>query len=173
MVLQGDGVTIDLVGTTFISKSGITSTTFKTVPDTPFNTFKLTLPQGKFSALAANGNLCKSKLVMPTEFVAQNGLAIHQNTTISVTGCSTRISIVSHKIKGRTLTVSVSVPAAGILTASGKGLSRSSKSAKGRETLTFKLTQKKPGKLKTTLKIAFKPSMGAKQAKSLSVKFKK
>lgn len=38
MVLQGDGVTIDLVGTTFISKAGVTSTTFKTVPDTPFST---------------------------------------------------------------------------------------------------------------------------------------
>jgi hypothetical protein len=57
MVLQGDGVTIDLVGATFISKSGITSTTFKTVPDQPFSTFELTLPEGKYSALAANGNL--------------------------------------------------------------------------------------------------------------------
>jgi hypothetical protein len=54
LVLQGYGVTIDLVGTTFISKAGITSTTFKTVPDTPFNTFELTLPQGKYSALGAN-----------------------------------------------------------------------------------------------------------------------
>ncbi len=110
---------------------------------------------------------------MPTEFLAQNGAKINESTAISVSGCSTGIAIVSHKIKGRTLTVSVSVPAAGILTASGKGLSRSSKSAKGRETVTFKLTQKKPGKLSTKLKIAFKPSKGGKQAKSLSVKFKK
>jgi hypothetical protein len=58
MVLQGYGVTIDLVGTTFISNAGITSTTFKTVPDQPFSTFELTLPEGKYSALAANGNLC-------------------------------------------------------------------------------------------------------------------
>ena len=58
MVLQGDGVTIDLVGSTFISKSGVTSTTFKTVPDQPFSTFALTLPEGPYSALAANGNLC-------------------------------------------------------------------------------------------------------------------
>jgi hypothetical protein len=90
MVLQGYGVTIDLVGTTFISKDGVTSTTFKTVPDTPFNTFELTLPQGKFSALTANGsNLCKVKggLKMPTEFIAQNGLEIKQSTKITVTGC--------------------------------------------------------------------------------------
>ena len=58
MVLQGDGVTIDLVGDTFISKSGITSSTFKAVPDQPVQSFELTLPEGKFSALAANGNLC-------------------------------------------------------------------------------------------------------------------
>jgi hypothetical protein len=118
MVLQGDNVTIDLVGTTFISKAGITSTTFKTVPDQPFSTFELTLPEGKFSALTANGNLCSptrtvlvkrkvtvrvkghrktvtrkvretqpAPLVMPTEFVAQNGAVIHQSTKIAVTGC--------------------------------------------------------------------------------------
>jgi hypothetical protein len=88
IILQGNGVTLDLVGTTFINKAGVTSTTFKTVPDTPFNAFELTLPQGKFSALAANGNLCTSKLAMPTEFVAQNGAVIHQSTPISVTGCA-------------------------------------------------------------------------------------
>jgi hypothetical protein len=88
MVLQGYGVTVDLVGTTFISKQGITSTTFKTVPDVPFNTFQLTLPQGKYSALAANGNLCTSKLTMPTEFLAQNGAKINESTPVSVTGCA-------------------------------------------------------------------------------------
>jgi hypothetical protein len=119
MVLQGDGVMIELVGTTFISKAGITSTTFKTVPDQPFSSFELTLPEGKYSALAANGSLCASTktvtvskrvarrvhghtrrvtvkvkksvaapLVMPTEFVAQNGAVIHQSTPITVTGCA-------------------------------------------------------------------------------------
>ncbi|HWY17211.1 MAG TPA: hypothetical protein VNY27_00725 [Solirubrobacteraceae bacterium] len=86
-VLQGDGVRVDLTGTTFISKSGITSSTFKTVPDVPVNTFEIYLPEGKFSALAANGNLCKSKLVMPTEFVAQNGAVMKQSTKVSVTAC--------------------------------------------------------------------------------------
>jgi hypothetical protein len=87
VVLQGDGVRVNLVGNTFISKAGITSTTFKTVPDVPFSTFELYLPEGKFSALAANGNLCKSKLAMPTTFTAQNGAVIKQSTKIAVTGC--------------------------------------------------------------------------------------
>ena len=87
-VIQGDGVRVDLTGTTFISKAGITSSTFKTVPDVPVNTFELYLPEGKFSALAANGNLCASKLVMPTEMVAQNGAVLKQSTKIAVTGCA-------------------------------------------------------------------------------------
>ncbi len=87
VVLQGYGITIDLVGTTNISKQGITSTTFKTVPDQPVSSFELTLPQGAYSALAANGNLCKAKLAMPTVFVAQNGAEIHQSTKIGVTDC--------------------------------------------------------------------------------------
>jgi hypothetical protein len=88
VVLQGYGVTLDLVGTTFISKKGITSSTFKTVPDAPVGSFELTLPEGKYSALAANGNLCTSKLAMPTVFVAQNGAEIHESTPVRTTGCS-------------------------------------------------------------------------------------
>jgi hypothetical protein len=87
MVLQGYGVTVELVGTTFISKAGITSTTFNTVPDVPFSSFELNLPQGKFSALTGNGDLCKSKLVMPTDYVAQNGAVLHQSNVIAIAGC--------------------------------------------------------------------------------------
>jgi hypothetical protein len=89
IVLQGYNVTIDLVGSTFINeKTGVTSSTFKTVPDQPVGSFELTLPQGKYSALAANANLCKvKKLAMPTEFVGQNGAEIHETTKIQVTGC--------------------------------------------------------------------------------------
>jgi hypothetical protein len=87
VVLQGYGVTIDLVGSTFINPQGITSTTFKTVPDQPVGSFELTLPEGKYSALAAIGNPCKQKLEMPTSFVAQNGATIHERIKIGVTGC--------------------------------------------------------------------------------------
>ncbi len=87
VVLQGYGVRVDLVGSTFISRAGITSSTFKKVPDVPFTSFRLTLPTGPFSALTANGNLCASKLAMPTAFTAQDGAVIHQSTSISVTNC--------------------------------------------------------------------------------------
>jgi hypothetical protein len=87
IVLQGYGVTLDLHGETFISKAGITSSTFSTVPDAPVGSFELNLPEGSYSALAANGNLCKSTLKMPTAFTAQNGAEIHESTPVTVTGC--------------------------------------------------------------------------------------
>ncbi len=88
VVLQGYGVTVDLVGSTFINeKTSITTSTFKTVPDVPVGTFQLYLPQGPHSALAAHGNLCTAKLAMPTEFIAQDGAIITQSTPIAVTGC--------------------------------------------------------------------------------------
>ncbi len=103
IVLQGYGVTVHLVGSTFINKAGITSSTFKTVPDAPVGTFELTLPQGPYSALAANGNLCKQKLAMPTEFLGQNGALIKTSTKIAVTGCgkSKKTKKTSHKKKGK------------------------------------------------------------------------
>jgi hypothetical protein len=88
VVLQGYGVTVDLVGSTFINeKTSITTSTFKTVPDVPVGTFELYLPQGRYSALAAHGDLCKSKLTMRTEFVAQDSAVIRRSTPIAVTGC--------------------------------------------------------------------------------------
>jgi hypothetical protein len=117
MVLQGDGVTIELVGDTLI-KNGVTSTTFKAVPDDPFSTFEITLGQGKYSALAANGNLCKptktetvkkqvkvevkgktktvtrkvkeqvsTSLTIPSDYRAQNGATYSTKVPIAVTGC--------------------------------------------------------------------------------------
>jgi hypothetical protein len=87
IVLSGGGVSVQLHGETFISKAGITSSTFRQVPDVPIGAFELHLPEGPGSALAANGNLCTSTLKMPTTFVAQNGMSIHQSTPVTATGC--------------------------------------------------------------------------------------
>jgi hypothetical protein len=97
IVLEGYGVRVDVTGATFISKKGITSSTFGAIPDVPVNTFEIYLPQGSYSALAANGNLCKKKLTMPTELVSQDGATIHQNTPILLTGCNKPNAHTSHK----------------------------------------------------------------------------
>lgn len=57
-VLQGYDVTVYVHAETFI-KNGVTSSTIRTAPDVPFESFELNLPQKeKFSALAAPGGLC-------------------------------------------------------------------------------------------------------------------
>jgi hypothetical protein len=174
MVLQGDGVTVDLVGTTFISKSGITSTTFKTVPDDPFSSFELVLPQGPYSALAANGNLCseQSSLKLPVQYVGQNGATLSQDPHVAVTGCKPAITVVKHSVKGNTATIQVSVPSAGKLVATGNAVGKASKTAKGASTVTLKVTLDKHSlavlarhrgrKLLAKLELSFTPKKGAK-----------
>jgi hypothetical protein len=172
VVLQGYNITVDLVGSTFINKAGVTSSTFKTVPDAPVNSFELTLPQGPYSALAANGNLCKEHLAMPTEFIGQNGAEIHESTPIEVTGCKATIGVLRHAVSGRRATIAVGVPSAGTLTASGAGLSGGSAKASAAGTVTVAVTLSgaeqrflrwHPGRrLKVDVKLVFTPKHGGK-----------
>jgi hypothetical protein len=94
IVLQGEGVTITLDGSTQIAK-GTTSTAFKALPDAPFSSFQLVLSDGPNALLGANANLCNTKLSMPTALTAQNGAAVKRSTRIAVSGCPKR------KPKGR------------------------------------------------------------------------
>ena len=92
-ILQGEGVTVDLVGSVNIKK-GITSSDFATVPDAPISTFQLTLPEGPHSGLtavlpaSAKGSLCGTSLSMPFTITGQNGAVLKQNEKIAVTGCA-------------------------------------------------------------------------------------
>ena len=116
IMLQGEGVRLNLVGNTQI-KNGVTFSRFETVPDAPVSSFDLELPEGPHSALTVNGGLCgktvtvkrrvtrrvhghkrraltttrkrvAASLLMPTTITAQNGAVLKQNTRIAVTGCA-------------------------------------------------------------------------------------
>jgi hypothetical protein len=91
VALSGEGVTVYLHGETFINPAGITSSTFRTIPDVPIGVFELKLPEGPDSALAATTNLCTAKLAMPTIFVGANGVSLKQSTPITATGCPKKV----------------------------------------------------------------------------------
>jgi hypothetical protein len=86
LVLQGEGVRIDLTGATNI-KHGVTTSTFATIPDAPISSFDVNLPEGPHSALTTNGSLCAKPLLMPTTLVGQNGRRLVRSTKVSVAGC--------------------------------------------------------------------------------------
>ncbi len=102
IILQGEGVTLDLVGSIDI-KHGVTSSTFASIPDAPIDTFELKLPEGPHSGLTAvlpakaKGNLCGTSLAMPTTLTGQNGAQIKQSTKIAVTGCAKPKKAKKHK----------------------------------------------------------------------------
>jgi hypothetical protein len=140
LILQGDGVTVILVGHTNVTNSIIT-TSFESLPDVPVSSFSLYLPSAANSLLAANGNLCTSNLVMPTTIIAQNGAKIAQNTKLSTRNCP--VQIVKHKTAGTTATMTVQVPAAGSISAGGTDLrfNKHSVGKAGRTTIKVPLTR--------------------------------
>jgi hypothetical protein len=186
LVLEGDNVHIELHGETFIdSKTGVTSATFRNTPDVPFESIEVTLPAGQYSEFGsdlpakAQYSFCGQKLTMPTFFKAQNGLEIHQETPVAVTGCAPAIRVLSDKVKGATATIVVSVPSAGKLTATGKGVSKGTSKAAKAGSLTVKvaltareaavLGKHKGRKLKATVRLQFAPKAGSRLSTTTTV----
>jgi hypothetical protein len=170
IILQGEGVTLVVDGKTRITK-GVTYSRFEAVPDARFTSFEFNAPEGRYSIFGANGNLCETEVRMPTMLVAQNGAVIDQNTLVEPEGCPNKLVIVAKSVRKRTLTLRVAVPAAGKLTVSGGGLPKVTKTAKGRSTVTVRLTARGRGRLKTKVKLGFTPAKGRKLAAVAPAKF--
>jgi hypothetical protein len=171
MVLQGDNVKLQVVGHTDIKK-GVTYSRFETVPDAPVTSFEFNAPEGPYSIFGSNGNLCQTEVRMPTTITAQNGAVLTQSTLVEPEGCSNTLTILSHRVKKRTVTLKVVVPSAGKLTASGKGLTSGSKTAGARSTVTITLNAKGHGKLNTKVKLTFTPTKGRKLTAAIAARFK-
>jgi hypothetical protein len=92
LVLQGEGVTVDVVGRTII-KRGVISAVFTSLPDVPISTLGLVLSSDAHSLLAANlpakarWSLCGQRLTMPTAITGQNGAVLKRTVNIYVSGC--------------------------------------------------------------------------------------
>ncbi len=87
-----------------------------------------------------------------------------------MTGCSTRLSISSHRLRGRNLTLTVYVPRRGKLKASGKGLSSATKTTTGTETVTLTLHAKRPGHAKRHVHVVFTPAHGSRQTLTVTLR---
>lgn len=188
IVLQGEGVTLELVGNTNIIDGVITST-FNSVPDAPFTSFEANLPEGSHSIFStdipssAKNSLCGIGLSAPTTFTGQNGAVLDQTTPITVRGCPYAIVVRSKHVAGsdKTLKVEVEVPSAGRLIATGNDVKRVSKVAAGRGLVTMSIPLERgmlgsgitsQKKAKGKVKLTFVPKAGKKLTLSLSFAFR-
>jgi hypothetical protein len=97
LLLEADNIKIQSHGETFINKTtGITSATFRNIPDAPIETIEVKLPQGPYSEFGTNipetdhYNLCGQHLTLPTHYKASNNTQLNQTPTITITGCKTK-----------------------------------------------------------------------------------
>ncbi|HTZ64032.1 MAG TPA: hypothetical protein VMB51_08005 [Solirubrobacteraceae bacterium] len=92
LVLQGEGITVILDGQTAIKK-GVTTSSFLSVPDVPFEKVEAMLPEGPHSALTTNlpledhYSLCGHSLTIPTALTGQNGTAVSESVAVAIQGC--------------------------------------------------------------------------------------
>ena len=87
LVLQSQGVRIDLTGALYVDEHNITSATFRKIPDVPIRRLDLILPEGSRSIFAASAGLCKGALHMSTAITGQNGARVKRAVTVAVSGC--------------------------------------------------------------------------------------
>jgi hypothetical protein len=87
LVLQSQGVRIDLTGALYVDQHNITSATFRSIPDVPIARLDLILPEGSRSIFAASASLCKSPLHMSTAINAQDNARVKHTVTVAVSGC--------------------------------------------------------------------------------------
>jgi hypothetical protein len=177
LLLEGEGIRVILVGNTKIT-SGITTTTFATLPDVPVSSITVNLPIGAHSAVAANGNLCANKLTMPTTITGQNGTTSKRNTTIKVNGCSVRI--VGQKAIGNTAYITVQTFEAGRISGSGSNLVTTYRYlGRAEKTATLKVSLSRRGRtrarpLRVRLRVGFVPKKrgAAKSASTVTVTYR-
>ncbi len=95
LVLQGENnIKVILDGQTAIKK-GVTTSSFLSVPDVPFETVEANLPEGPHSALTTNlpakdhYSLCGQNLTIPTTLTGQNANLAEQTAKVKIEGCAT------------------------------------------------------------------------------------
>ncbi len=152
-VLQGEGVTIDVDGQSFVSSAGALKVTFASVPDAPFSTFETVLPRGPHSQFTsvktsgkAQGSQCGQNLVIPVSMVAQNGAQLNQNVNVQIAGCPPSVTILKTKAHAHSLAVTVRTTAKGTLRLAGSGLKTLTKHKLGTGTHKFTLALTKAGR---------------------------
>lgn len=90
LVLEGEGVRIDLAGALSVSAANVTSASFDAIPDIPIHELQMVLPRGRHSILGAGASLCahRGRLRMQVVLGAQNRARVSREVKLTVAGCA-------------------------------------------------------------------------------------
>lgn len=119
-------IALDLRAQTSVNAGEALVTTFSTIPDAPVSSFTLNITGGPNGLLVITGRgrtICGQAQVANASFGAQSGKQENQNDTMS-TPCGSPASLEHSTVKKHTVRVTLHVPGAGKLVASGKWLKR-------------------------------------------------
>ena len=117
-------IALDLRANSSVNGAQQLVTTFSTIPDAPVSKFTLTITGGPKGLLVITGRgrtICGKKQVANSQFGAQSGKVNTQNDMLG-TPCGKAAGLRHTAVKRDTVRVSVHVPGAGKLHASGKWL---------------------------------------------------
>jgi hypothetical protein len=90
MVLEGDGLEVELEGALSLSRKGAPIVTFKRLPDVPISSLAVTLPRGPRSILGAIANPCDKRLYLGYSLADHAGIEAKGRARIAVPGCPPR-----------------------------------------------------------------------------------
>ena len=97
VLLSGDGVSAELVGSFTVGPADSISAVFRALPDIPIDALTIELPRGPGSLLGAIASPCAKPLKLPYILTAQNGLQVKAAASIAVSGCPRR----ARRLNGR------------------------------------------------------------------------
>jgi hypothetical protein len=90
MVLEGDGLEVELEGALSLSRKGAPIVTFKRLPDVRISSLAVTLPRGPRSILGAIANPCDERLYLGYSLADHAGIEEKGRARIAVPGCPLR-----------------------------------------------------------------------------------
>jgi hypothetical protein len=128
-VLQGEGVTLDVDGQSFVTEAGVLEVKIPAMPDVPFSTFEAVFPAGRYSQFTSvrstalpQASQCGENLIVPVRMVAQNGKQITEKAKVQITDCRPSVSLKGAKARSTSVTLTVATSAEGRLQIAGQDL---------------------------------------------------
>jgi hypothetical protein len=164
--LSGEGVPLDLFGTSEVDSSKRLVSTFDNVPDAPVSSFHLDIDGGKHGILVANTDVCLAPKATTAVYTGQNGVRTTKSLSIKVPDCTPHLA--KTVASSTSVALSFSGLRAGKLTVTSPLLAKGTKTITTSDTatLTAKLTAKAKATIKRTgsvtvkIRAVFDPTTG-------------